>query len=351
MPNNLLIITGAGASYDVLDRAISNPDLDYLPPLTSGLFSYNSLRHSSYINTCLINHPQAFHVGYDFDLKRKSSENTISLEEYLLGLRNSNKMNFKKQFWAIPLFLYDLFNLISLKFLPTGDRGLPSNYRVLIDRIIDNDFFHQVIWLNLNYDLLADFAIRDAVRINKFNSFHEYMNLETEDGLKIKYTKPHGSIDWFRKINENTINWDIIKAGEFSKNLDQCLLEEISFRHTLNSLDGYYPAIATPLGQYDFIYKNHIEEITPLLQTTRSVLCIGFSALDNDILELIKKNIKFIENLKIVNGTQGFGEKSYLAMHRAGISMGPSKIDSVFEGGFSDFLKKDVSVWLKSCTR
>jgi hypothetical protein len=369
--NNLLLITGAGASYDVINEDIISSEAtgtsSYRPPLTRNLF-YPSLSDSGevgspneeggYVLTCLKEHPLAAQAGYEFHNRFGKNNEEANLELFLSELKNNRKFIIKKQFWAMPLYLYELFNKISDNYLPTP-YGLPSNYKSLIDKISQSNY-NQIIWLNLNYDLLADYAIKISTN-NELKAFHDYMELETQDGLKIMYTKPHGSVNWFKKINDANIEWINIKLGHLPTGFESRLSTEIYTSnlaqirhaedhakgfHSIKFPEGWYPAITAPIGQYDPVYPEHIENIVPELKKTDAIICIGFGALDKDILDLIKLKMPEIKKLQIVNGTREAGDRVHLKIinHCGNVKL--NHREAIFEGGFTQFVKEGIQSWL-----
>jgi len=344
---NLLIITGAGASHDVADPREINVHSDFMPPLTSYLFTGGGGQLIESVNKFLITNPIAAQVGKDW---RRSKQ---PLEEYLSNLKNSKSLMLRKRYWAVPIYLHELFITISNTYINSDSSGLPSNYASLITAIAKNGNYGQIIWLNLNYDILADYAIKQATN-NELRTFADYMNLETPDKIKIKYTKPHGSVDWFRPYKQGEISWGQIKQTKISDNFENALSTEIytiqfarenSFMPIENHL---YPAILAPLGKYDYVYRNHIESIISDLEKIQSLslLCIGFSALDQDILDLIKNHVRFVKKLKIVNGSPEQGRKAHLNIVRycERIQIDPER--AVFNGGFTTFINEGIDEWL-----
>ncbi len=346
---NLLLITGAGASHGVTDTPEAN--LKFKPPLTKHLFNSNfASKENHYIADCLKNNPLAHQAG-DVFRNRLNSGQEDSLEGYLTKLKNSKELPRLRQYWAIPIYLYELFNSVSYSYLPTS-YGLPSNYKELIDAI-NGSKYDQLIWLNLNYDLLADQAIRISIK-NKLTNFklEDYTQLETEDGkLKIKYTKPHGSVDWFYKILIPGVDWQQIKIGLETIPVDfpNKLSEEICMGYGLPSgvfPQQYYPALTAPIGKdYGFIYDKHIQDIIPDLKNTQDVLCIGFSAFDEDILKLIK-NVPQIVKLKIVNEDRKSGREAFGRIQAYHQDIWASVESAEFDGGFSQFIGKELQRWL-----
>ncbi len=265
--DNLLIITGAGASHDLVVRRGPNPlvDEDFRPPLTKDLFDAATRCTSN----CLRGNTVACDIGYQLKL-RLNSTHEESLEGSLLKIKNSEKPTIKKQFWSIPLYLHDLFDHISDKFLKTANSSSPSNYKVLIDAIIESKY-KQITWINLNYDLFADKVLMQTTN-STLSSLEDYMNLITLEGIKIKYTKPHGSVHWYRLTgnhqNNHINNWKNIRNGNASlDDFENKLSKKIfTLQKTLEYINDYnksnkygdnislessfYPAISVPLGEY-----------------------------------------------------------------------------------------------------
>lgn len=346
--NTLLIITGAGASHDAADQRDINVRLDFMPPLTSYLFTGGLGQRIESVNRFLISNPIAAQVGKDW---RRTKQ---PLEEYLSDLKNNKSLMLRKRYWVVPIYLHELFLSISNAYVNSASPGLPSNYASLITAIVKNGNYGQIIWLNLNYDILADYAIKQATN-NALRTFEDYMNLETQDKIKIKYTKPHGSVDWFRR-NKAAIPWAEIKQGiipdDFEKNLSPDIYtEHLSRGGNLAVKEiGRYPAILAPLGQYDYVCRDHIEAIIYDLKkiSSLSLLCIGFSALDQDILDLIKNHVQSIKRIKIVNGNLENGKKAYLNIVRSLSGQLNSPPDrAIFNGGFNTFINEGIDEWLQ----
>lgn len=358
---NLLIITGAGASHDVINENIISPEafnsFSYKAPLTKNLF-YPPTRNgevaapaeeSGYILTCLKEYPLAWQAGYDF-LNTCQNANEYNLEKYLYDLKTNNNKDKKNQYWSMPLYLYKLFKIISNAYLPTA-KGLPSNYRSLFNEITGSKF-NQVVWLNLNYDLFADHAIKSLTN-NELKTFDDYVNLITKNELKIKYIKAHGSVDWFFGISSKiNITWEDIKKGNIPKDFEKYLSKEVytledTKRYTeANFPDKWFPAISVPLGKYKPIYKKHFTKVKPFLKKATSILCIGFSALDEDILSTVKENIPEVNELLIVNGNLESGKRAYKKIARACNRLKVSEDVAVFDGGFSKFVGEQLKKWI-----
>ncbi len=121
--DNLLIITGAGASHDLVVVRGPNPLIneEFRPPLTRDLFNTNTLCTSNSLKT----NPVANDVGYKLNFRLNSDSPEESLESFLSEIKNSEKPTIRNQFWSIPLYLHDLFEQISTHFLRTANQSSP----------------------------------------------------------------------------------------------------------------------------------------------------------------------------------------------------------------------------------
>ncbi len=358
--NNLLLITGAGASHDIINiERVPTSNRTYQPPLTKDLFLFDTGILRPYSALCQGNHPIASQVGHDFYNRFGVGGEASNLEGFLREIKNSKSSAKRKQFWAVPLYLFELFQEIGRHYTPTNTPGLPSNYKSLIDEISESDY-DQVIWLNLNYDLLADFAIKSTASSNLLKNFNNYMDLVIpgKKSIKLKYTKPHGSIDWCKPIkdpqaNSRVINLEEIKLGTVPDDFENLISGEVVKADVIpdgtvaGRLRNWYPAITAPIGEYNFVYQAHIDEIIPHLKETDTVLCIGFSALDNDILNLINENMPRIKKMRIVNGPGSSSGETYdrIQAHCNRMQIA-RKENSLFNGTFSQFMKDKVNQWL-----
>ena len=359
---NLLLITGAGASYDVVDWREGNVNFKYWPPLTRNLFKpilrnienrdkFREIVVSECINDQLSKHPVANELGIEFATQYAGSDSEAELEKFLAERKNSKSPSLRRDFWAMPYYLRDLFFEISQKCIKS-QIARSTNYKFLLNKLVRSNLYGEIIWLNLNYDLFADVAIKSFRGNEDFKNFDDYMDIEIEEGLKVSYTKPHGSVDWWYASKEFVFTKDTIKAGrvpdDFEKKVSSS--ELMVHKQLTGTMESHaYPAITAPMGEYNFIYKPHKECIMQDLDKIDDLLCIGFSALDKHILKLIKDNCPTFKRMQIVNGSGDSGEKAYHRMYEYYGSTGRMGVPiehAVFDGGFTKFVKKGFSDWI-----
>lgn len=367
----LLIITGAGASHDVVETIRNSQttitslhsNIKYRPPLTEKLFDMTFSDHeSACIKEVLHRNQMSYQAAYEY----KMSGSELTLEKYLQGLRDSNTIEAQRRYWSIPIYLYELFSEICQNYLHSRN-GVPSNYLALFNLFVKLGC-KKVLWINLNYDLFADMAIKNAVA-GEIRTIDDYANMKTRDNIDIMYVKPHGSLDWFIQIKGKTTRSKIVTGkvedySNFESILDNKIqlnptyvheTEEVGRGHIQQHINtvcpnSAYPAIAVPVGRYKFVHDEQRIRLLPELKTASHLLCIGFSARDEDVLSLLKE-LPRIEKLLIVNGKHHANIKSKKEAFNNIISTcGCSKVmtseeDAIYDGGFTDLIKNGMPGW------
>ena len=111
----ILVILGAGASYDCVDEEKSSINKDFRPPLTSQIFDrrYSGFPNGEIIDainpfkeSILNKHILASSAGHEF-----TGDN---LEAYLARLKDSHLASDRRKFVALYFFINELFSQISV---------------------------------------------------------------------------------------------------------------------------------------------------------------------------------------------------------------------------------------------
>ena len=174
----LIVITGAGASYD--STGIEPRDLNWQPPLVKELFAERA----------------AFHPILDFypdaqtlapDLRVATRTGSVGLETYLRDqvLRSPSAYD-RRRYRAIPLYLQHLLHEVSEHYTTH-----PVNYDRLINGVLRSA--NEVIFLTLNYDTILDSRLEQHAHVR---SLSDYIRPDFAWSL----IKLHGSVDWARRI-------------------------------------------------------------------------------------------------------------------------------------------------------
>jgi hypothetical protein len=255
----LIVITGAGASYD--STGIEPRDLNWQPPLVKELFAERA----------------AFHPILDFypdaqtlapDLRVATRTGSVGLETYLRDqvLRSPAAYD-RRRYRAIPLYLQHLLHEVSEHYTTH-----PVNYDRLINGVLRSA--NEVIFLTLNYDTILDSRLEQHAHVR---SLSDYIRPDFAWSL----IKLHGSVDWARRIvgvDHAAVDKSDLYLSEFVASLDDVpeLSDEIELRRTSVELlrrdppHLYYPAISVPLGPDDEFNcpESHLDFIRTRLGAT-----------------------------------------------------------------------------------
>ena len=103
----------------------------------------------------------------------------------------------------------------------------------------------------------------------------------------------------------------------------------------------FYPALAVPIeGKAEFVcHESHIEKAESFLRTCSDFLIIGFSALDEHVLELLKV-VREVKKLTVVNGNKQSGDEALGRISEMNSKFSPQSCayEPVFDGGFGNFM-------------
>lgn len=298
----LTIIFGAGASTGSVVRGQTSQS-PIVPPITKDLFS---TRYEGYLNK--FNDVYSSVVSISHEL-----ENGKSLEDFLknelggISEYESLTSHRKKSLNQLPLYLQYLFSEIGKSL------GIKTLYSRLVRSVFNEEI--QLTFITLNYDLLLDLAI-ERVSGKTFTGFGNYVDQKDKWIL----VKPHGSVNWFRQILTFTINpsndltgWkDIVRRVNLLKDLDNNIVFldiNNQFNEGFVGQIPYYPALAIPNNEYTPIYP--LDELKTLLEERlkecQNFLFIGFSAWDEDILEILNKTVKKVKTMLVVGKSDAEG--------------------------------------------
>lgn len=177
MPTHLLVVLGAGASYDCAsDQVIRTPGLK--PPLAVELFH---TRFSAILNR----YPFAQQLAPDIRVAINSG--AVALETYLRDeLRDSTHDHLRRRYPAIPLYLQHLLWEVSNQYTDH-----PDNYDRLLTEALRLD---RITIVTLNYDTLLD----SRLAIDRpLTHLRDYVNWDNRWSL----VKLHGSANWGQRVS------------------------------------------------------------------------------------------------------------------------------------------------------
>lgn len=316
----LTVVVGAGASHNCVDDNTNRFRSDLTPPVVQDLFENNDR-----FNEILRQYPKAEALSATIRSRVRRKE---PLESVLKDLAAADDLLRKKQFWHVPLYLQHLFYTVSNYYVTGGG----TKYQALVQAVQASQYA-KVFYLTVNYDLFLDQAIQTAYGVT-FDSLRSYW----QDRCVL--AKLHGSVNWGRVIlNYNpkkiSANSDILliletldsdlqlsdqvrvipqltysaRGGSELPNIEKQNKAVGSLRTT--DRVTHYPALSVPIeGKTDFhADADQIENIRAFLRECSDFLVIGFSGLDEHVVELFRDVTK-VRKLEIVSGGRAEGVKA-----------------------------------------
>jgi hypothetical protein len=293
--DQLVVITGAGASHDATQRRPHRAE--FRPPLVSGLFS----EHDEF--TSILGHyPDAQTLAGD--LIYALNIDTRGLEAYLHdNILNSEHAYDRRRYRTIPLYLQHLLTECSRNFTPH-----PINYDRLINAALRKA--EHVLFLTLNYDALLDSRLHHHTPIARMSDY-------IREDLPWALVKLHGSVDWMRQILNDPPQADgyaayVSALGEELRVGDPIVLRARSPAETppvedmrVGGGQYFYPALSVPLGPDDELNcpPEHRDFASQRLEQADGlhIISVGYSGLDSGLLNLLAESKNELRSLLAIN--------------------------------------------------
>lgn len=309
MSRKLVVMVGAGASYDCFEDGVATANGSYRPPLVKDLFE-----NTTAFSEILSRYQKAQTISGD--IRSRLLNDDDSLENILVEYSKYDKKTANyKCFLEVPFYLQELFLNISLKYIQSG----ANNYQRLVVALDSSDF-DEIMFVTTNYDLFLEQAFMDSgIFTNTFENVGQYKNL----GQKFSLVKLHGSVNWGRKLKSGgrglspkegllsvyspaslsdeitVLNWN---------NMTNAILPHVNSSQASSSLrmhngDFCYPAIGMPLAnKSDFICEsNMVDFAKDFCEECEDFLFIGFSGADKHILSELFSAVDGDGKLNVVN--------------------------------------------------
>lgn len=335
MPSEYLtIVVGVGASYDCVEKDNADFDPDWQPPLVKDIFQFRKKT----FNEVLKKYSKAETLSDEIRSKLQSGR--MSIESLLRQYSSEADSSLQRLYWEVPLYLQELFGRISDEFVISG----ATRFETLV-RIVSKSSYKKCFFLTLNYDLFLEKALKTiGYGFHKLSSY-------TPSEKKISLVKLHGSVNWGIELKSY---WE--RNSKTAVEVLNSLSSDVLWRSSeIAILDGYqdsqrfregkfyYPALAVPVEGKSgyFCPPAHIDEAKRFLTGCSDFVFIGFSAIDQDILELLK-NVRTVEKLRVVNGGKKSARQVHSRLVQANDIFGQVSSDTIdnclCSTGFKDFV-------------
>ena len=157
--------------------------------------------------------------------------------------------------------------------------------------------------MTLNYDLFLEKALKEHDRV-QIEELRDYV----QSDRKWSVIKIHGSVRWGQRVKNGAVGLSsatqVLNALEGKLDLANEITVLKGHKDKQRFIGGHlhYPALAVPLeGKDVFVCPNeHVEFARRFLAGCTDFLVIGFSAKDDDVLDLLR-GVPSVERLKVVS--------------------------------------------------
>ena len=293
MGKRLTVILGAGASNDLGVSGRAQVEQEYQPPLARDLF-----KGADTFLRILNHYPRARSLAAPIADRMSRNED---LESVLRSLRDSPNEHTVRAFWQIPLYLQELFAAISEHY--TSE---PTNYSILVHELLGSAY-EKVAFVTLNYDLLLEKSLEGFATWNP-RDLSDYIG-QAPNWMLVKL---HGSANWGKRVLN--VPLDVPDMDHALKLVDKLSLDGAEFseieitdlRRWITPPEGgfnlIYPSLTVPVEDKDEYScpKAHIETLKEFLSSCPHYLIIGVSGKDQDLLDLLKENVRTCGAVTIV---------------------------------------------------
>jgi len=324
MQRGLIVLVGAGASYDCWVQGYR--ELQFRPPLASEIFGINPE----------IEQIQCRHQGALAPIQTYRERREQGVEKFLAQLEAEGGIS-KRQAADVRMYIHDYISSVTLKYL-TRDGRAATKYTALVDALRRLPYA-QTAYVNLNYDLLLDFALEQVFRIQPKEWIRPV-------GGTLHHVKPHGSVNWAirdKQPQRVTVDrvFELFAATDQIEHFDGWMNP---FRIAWDTnVAQRVPAIVPPLANKCSVLCPP-PVIDTFLGTFRGlneidVLTIGFSAVDDDIRELLAPLLPMVVSVHVVDVKKCIGN---VTQRLRGWKMGPYA-PTQFDTGFSQLNLAELS--------
>lgn len=300
----LLMILGAGASYDSLEPLMGSASEDR-PPLAAELFGDRAIFRSVALRypTCLGLLPWLRHEGRAGNIEAAFD----SLQNQ--ALENPTRV---RQLTALRFYIRDAITNVCGQWV-AGDRVGQLNHHALIEQLDFARAGERVLIVTFNYDNLLETAMGWTGRV--FGNLDTYI-----DSTDYPLFKLHGSVDWSRQVS---ISGPLIALADARGDLGAGGLiehatewtEADAFKRGQTTYEAglhWVPAIAVPV-QSKFDYQcppKHVASLKDQLSKVTRILTIGWRGQEQHFLSMLAQRIKSPVSIVSVSGDKRKSEET-----------------------------------------
>jgi hypothetical protein len=300
----LMIIFGAGASFDCVVRPAVSMDERYRPPLGEQLFD----DRDTVMTPELLRRPVLGPIANEV----RSSAGVRDVEQVFADLvGRSLTSTTASQVLNARYYLKSVIETCTTHW--AGSRfGWATHHATLVDMLVrDENPNREALLVTFNYDLLLEQAL--AQLGYKFTALADYVS------RPLKLFKLHGSTNWGRVVGQ--------RSNDAMPPEEELLLDPMATINGMtdeivlgNEVDPagrlLLPAIAVPVREkdgFDECPPDHVQALTDSIPSVRRLLIIGWRGADKKLPSLIAKHAPALEEVQIVS--RDIGSASVTAEH------------------------------------
>jgi hypothetical protein len=348
----LLVVFGAGASYDSVDLSLA-PDMQrsinmrglFPPPLANQLFS----ERPEFI-AAMNRHPQISMLIPR--LRQAAEKGGATIEEVLRDIQEEAETypRRKSHLMALEFYLSEILDQpVTSWFMSAGGA---TNYAGLLDQIKYSIGDSPIMFVSFNYDRMLEWAFRDVLMYEFTDNLDSYLT----DTFSL--IKPHGSVDWVQQVPPSATGRIKIRqtleetAVAAAPQLDFAGAD-VTFKHNLNR--PWHPAIAIPLdrGKTFVCPQMHLQRMLADLPYVTHILVVGWRATELHFLAKLEERLPKSRPLEICIVDKGNGaDTADQNLEKALSSSIAFKSVDLHKDGFSAFVReRKIQAWLSPIPR
>lgn len=289
IPYMLLIIAGAGASFDSVPFEPPHFEcIGYQLPLADQLFG---------VSQAFLDIQSKYPILKQISTRLHFRANGKTVEDILAEMQEESHHNptRHRQLVAVRYYLQELIHTCEQRWYRM--HSLPTNMIALLDQIENARLRHggaaRPCFVTFNYDCIIENALS-----NRGHSFDDITDYVAEDRPAL--LKLHGSIDWVRPVKnlkrpprDASRNEVAERMGEQYHELVPEQIGEIKIINQISATvsdDGVHlPALAIPTKGKKFECPgSHVDHLRTILPKVRCILTIGWRAQEDHFLEELR---------------------------------------------------------------
>jgi hypothetical protein len=289
----LMVIFGAGASWDSYERLPPPNVNDARLPLADGLFDSRFGDYYRLFPKCQ-------------PLIQRLQRPDVNVENVLEGFQSeeSRYLARRTQLVSVRYYLNLMLARCQHDWTDRVTKGV-TNYQTMLDQIAEKAQGEIVCLVTFNYDTLLEHAIADiGIQLSTIPSYI---------ASEFKVIKLHGSINWAHPVRNFRVQRtqsqelieDIIERAR-SIDIDDRSYETVSENPFERPPKPLFPALAIPVQnkqQYECPSEHRIVLEQCLPQVTK-ILIIGWRASENLFLDTLVQGIDKNVRMMVVSGTE-----------------------------------------------